>query len=392
MNKLNKLCFILLAILLTNCSTKEHEITSYFGLSVSKDTLASFIESKMKEFNIPGLSLAIINKGEVAYHKNFGYANLEHLLPVTDTTIFEAASMSKSLFSFFVMTYVEGGKLDLDKPLYEYLSFPDIAYDDRYKKITARMVLSHRSGFPNWRENEQAKKIKIKFEPGTDYLYSGEGYQYLAMVLKHIENTNWTGLEAAFQDKIAKPLGLKHTVFIQTPYTRKYKADPYDKHGKWIDWRNDYWNKKGDGVFGAAYSVHSEPVDFAKWMIAVMNKELLSEESYDELLKSHSEIPEEDISYTLGFMKYPFPIVNTYGHGGKNSGFTCFYTLNTSKDWGFVLFTNSEYGQQLGMELFFYLLTGPDLAIPYVIGGIIALVILTTLGFLIRFVIFKLKR
>jgi CubicO group peptidase (beta-lactamase class C family) len=70
------------------------------------------------------------------------------------------------------------------------LPYQNIAYDESYKKITARMVLSHRSGFPNWRENEEDKKLKIKFEPDTSYEYSGEGYQYLAMVLKQIENTD----------------------------------------------------------------------------------------------------------------------------------------------------------------------------------------------------------
>ena len=94
------------------------------------------------------------------------------------------------------------------------------------------MVLSHRSGFPNWRRDEADGNLKIKFEPGTQYLYSGEGYQYLAMVLRHIEGTDWTGLEAAFQKRVAKPLGLENTVFIQTPYTKKNKAQPYNEDGE----------------------------------------------------------------------------------------------------------------------------------------------------------------
>src|SRR5687767_7596500 len=141
------------------------------------------------------------------------------------------------------------------------------------------MILSHRSGFPNWREHESDKKLKIKFDPGTKYEYSGEGYQYLAMVLKHIEGSDWNRLEAAFQIRIANPLGLEHTVFIQTPYTRKHKAEPYDENGKWIDWKNGYEYRKRSEEFGAAYSIHSEPLDFSKWMIAVVNKKLLNEES-----------------------------------------------------------------------------------------------------------------
>lgn len=237
-------------MLLASCSGKKvPEIKNDNGFGISKDSLDIYVELKMKELNIPGLSIAFINDGKVWHHKTMGYANLEKKLPVTDKTIFEGASISKSVFAFFVMTYVEDSKLDLDKPLYEYLPYPDIAYDARYKKITARMILSHRSGLPNWRENEEDKTLKIKFEPGTDYQYSGEGYQYLAMVLKHVEGTDWDGLEAAFQEKVAKPLDMEHTVFIQTPYTRAHKAEPYDESGKWIDWKNDYWHKKGSKEF-----------------------------------------------------------------------------------------------------------------------------------------------
>lgn len=351
-----------LIIPLASCwSQNKTEIKNYKGFDLPKDSLDSYLESRMEELKIPGLSIAVINDAKVVHHRTFGFAHLAEKLPATDKTIFEGASISKSVFAFFVMKYVEEGKLDLDKPLYEYLPYPDIAYDERYKKITARMrmVLSHRSGFPNWRENEDDKKLKIKFEPDTDYLYSGEGYQYLAMVLKHIEGTDWNGLEAAFQDRVAKPLGMKHTVFMQTPYTRAHKAEPYDESSKWIDWKNNYWYKKGNQEFGAAYSIHSEPIDFSKWMITVMKKEQLSEESYNALFKHHSEVSTStsgiNVYYSLGFLTADKPYNNTYFHGGNNEGFTCWYMMDIEMDWGYVLFTNSEYGEKLGNELWDYL-------------------------------------
>ena len=332
---------------------KPSETQSENEFKIPRDTIDSYLKRRMEELKIPGLSIAIINEGKVWHHQTMGYANLEKRLPVTEKTIFEGASMSKSVFAFFVMTYVEDGKLDLDKPLYEYLPYPDIAHDERYKKITARMVLSHRSGFPNWRENETDKTLKIKFDPGTGYEYSGEGYQYLAQVLRHIEGTDWNGLEAAFQRKIAEPLGMEHTVFIQTPYTISNKAEPYNESGSWIDWKNDYWYKKGKNEFGAAYSIHSEPLDFSKWMIAVMNKSLLKEESFSELFKHHSELPNANVKayYTLGFNTVDKPYENIFFHSGSNDGFTCWYLLDIEKDWGFVLFTNSEFGDTLGNDL-----------------------------------------
>lgn len=347
--------YILLALtLFTNYTSRRIDVVkNYNGSSISVDTLDNYFKSRMQNLNIPGLAIAFINEGKVVYHRTMGYANVEEKVKVTDKTIFEGASLSKSVFACFVMTYVEEGKLDLDKPLYQYLPYPEIADDERYKKINARMVLSHRSGFSNWREDEEDKKLKLKFEPGTEFLYSGEGYQYLAMILKHIEGTDWNGLEAAFQNRIARPLGMEHTVFIQTPYTLAHKAEPYDGNAKWIDWKNDYWYKKGKDVFGAAYSIHSEPIDFSKWMIALMNQKLLSEESYEQLFKEHSKLdnPTINVHYTLGFYK----INELLAHAGDNTGFTCFYALDTRKDWGYVLFTNSKFGQTLGNELLDYM-------------------------------------
>lgn len=352
------LILFLLTISFTSCHSQK-KIKNLVGFEVSTDSINTFLKSRMDSLNIPGLSIAIINESEVVYRQTFGFANLEEQLPVTDKTIFEGASMSKSVFALFVMKFVEEGKLDLDKPLYEYLPYQDIAYDKRYKKITARMVLSHRTGFPNWRENEQDKKLKIKFEPDTDYEYSGEGYQYLAMVLKQIEGTDWNGLESIFQEKIANPLKMEHTVFIPTPYTNEHKAEPYNNQREWIDLKNNYWFKKDKGVFVSSSSIHSEPLDFSKWMIAVMNKKLLSKESYNELFKHHSTISTSstgmNVYYTLGFITANKPYNTTYFHGGSNDGFTCYYLMDITKKWGYVLFTNSENGEKLGNDVWNYL-------------------------------------
>jgi CubicO group peptidase (beta-lactamase class C family) len=380
-------CLVCFLFLFAGCATKnDDDIESHIGLgSISKDAIDNFLASKMEKLKIPGLSIAVINKGKVVHQKTMGYADVEEKLPITRETIFEGASLSKSVFAFFVMTYVEEGRLSLDKPLYEYLPYDDIDHDDRYKKITARMVLSHRSGFPNWRRDEADGNLKIKFEPGTQYHYSGEGYQYLAMVLRHIEGTDWAGLEAAFQNRVAKPLGLENTVFIQTPYTREYKAQAYDEEGKRIGGIDN-------SEFGAGYSIHSESIDFSKWMIAVMDQEHLSKESYAELLKSHATVPSGifDITYCLGFFRPHFPMIDPdiYFHTGNNDGFTCWYALDIKKDWGFVLFTNSPFGEALGEELFFHLLLGPY---SRVVGIVTVLTILIGLGFLMRWVIHKVQ-
>src|SRR5579872_957298 len=105
-----------------------------------------------------------------------------------------AASLSKSAFATVVMRLVEDGRLDLDKPISGYLSKPlpdypqyaDLKGDDRYKKLTLRILLSHTSGFPNWRAFEEDRKLRIHFEPGTRYAYSGEGIDLAQLAVETV--------------------------------------------------------------------------------------------------------------------------------------------------------------------------------------------------------------
>jgi CubicO group peptidase (beta-lactamase class C family) len=386
------LIFTLIITAITFSIGAKNRIDSYSGIDVPIDDIDRFLDDRMKALDIPGLSIAIINDSKVVYHRSKGFADKENKLPVTKQTIFEIASISKPVFAYFVMTFVEQGLLDLDKPLYQYMPYSDIAYDERYKKITARIVLSHRTGFPNWREDSDDDKLKILFEPDSQYSYSGEGYQYLAMVLKHIEHTDWQGLERLFQQQVAMPLGLEHTVFIQTPYTRKNKAQPYDENTELIDWANDYWYKKGNGIILAAATVHSEPLDFAKWMIAVMNQQGLKSSSFDELFKPHSLVEENSIYkvyYTLGLVKPDIPLTNIFLHGGNNQGFTSYMALSPSKKWGYIVMTNSEYGEQLGMELLYFLATGPIGLKIYLIGFLILLFLFNLVLYIIKLIVSK---
>ncbi len=370
--KLFKLLFYsILFLIVCGCNKKRDTIKTLLGTTISQKTTDDFIDKQMELLNMPALSIAIINDGKVVYHRVKGYANKEKEILANNQSIFEGASISKSVFGFFVMTFVEDGILNLDKPLFQYLPNPDIEYDKRYKKITARMVLSHRSGFPNWRDDYPEEKLFIQFEPGTDYHYSGEGYQYLAEVLKHLLNTDWAGLEAEFEKRVAIPFKLEHTKFIKDDYIREHKVQPYDKNGNWIDKNADKWWKSRDSVFVAPTTIHSEAIDFSKWMIAMMNKKGLSESGFNELYKPHSEIStgflRED--YTLGFSK--LSILNLgelYSHSGNNTGFSSYFAFDKDKKWGFVFFTNSKAGDQFTLNLTYNLLLSGTIRKQIAIG------------------------
>ncbi len=323
---------------------------------VSTDSIESFIDQQIETLEVPGISLAIINDGEVVYHLVKGYADIDQKEKVTNRTIFEGASLSKPLFAFLVMDFVEEGKLDLDKPLYEYLPYEDIAYDERYKKITARMVLTHTTGFPNWRSDHEGEELFISFKPGTAFQYSGEGYQYLAKVLAHILETDDAGLEKIYQERIARPLNLKYTKYIQDSENMENKAKGY-KDGKAVGEDDD------PKIFGAAFSIHSEAMDFSNWLIALMNKKGLSPESYDELFKTQFVLPDGHpqkqsgiTDWTLGFAKATMPFGSAFGHGGNNPGYASIFIIVPETKWGYVMFTNSNQSQ-LPVVFLQYLMT-----------------------------------
>jgi CubicO group peptidase (beta-lactamase class C family) len=127
----------------------------------------------MKKAGVPGLAIAVIRGGKTAWLHGFGLKEVKTGQPVTGETVFEAASLSKPVFTYGVLKLVEQGKLGLDVSLTTYLPKPFVEGDERLAKITARMVLSHRTGFPNWPADDGS--VSIYFTPGEPFSYSGEG-------------------------------------------------------------------------------------------------------------------------------------------------------------------------------------------------------------------------
>jgi CubicO group peptidase (beta-lactamase class C family) len=141
------------------------------GSAITSTEIDATVNRVMKAAEVPGMGLAILSDGEVVYLKGYGLRDKENSLPMTPETVMSAASFTKVAFGNLVMQLVDRGQLNLDKPVYEYLPKPlpdypnyrDLAADPRYRKITARMLLSHTSGFPNWRWFNDDRKLNIAF-------------------------------------------------------------------------------------------------------------------------------------------------------------------------------------------------------------------------------------
>ena len=144
-----------------------------------------------------------------------------------NSTPIEAASLTKPTFAYIVLKYCEEGLLDLDTPLEEYLPEKYIQNQPKLQYLTAKHVLSHTTGFPNWRPKGGA--LEIHFTPGERFSYSGEGYVYLQKVIEHLSGKS---AETNFQKRFAEPLKLNSASLLWNEAFDKSAALGYLKNGK----------------------------------------------------------------------------------------------------------------------------------------------------------------
>ena len=108
-----------------------------------------------------GLSLALIDNNEVVYYNAYGQKECNKNKKVNKRTVFNGASLTKTYLLYTVLKLADERKIDLDKPVYQYLEYPRLEHDERYKLITARMLLNHSSGIENWQDRNDPKKLEI---------------------------------------------------------------------------------------------------------------------------------------------------------------------------------------------------------------------------------------
>ncbi|HEX4543050.1 MAG TPA: serine hydrolase domain-containing protein [Candidatus Acidoferrum sp.] len=206
-----------------------------------KQSFLDTLPRLMELAELPGIGIGIVQGDRLAWQHYAGLANADTKTPITEASIFPAASMGKQVFAWAALQVVQEGKLDLDRPLKEYLE--DGAPTGRWSElICARHVLSHSSGLPNWRW-EKDQPLTPSFEPGTKFRYSGEGYYYLQRCIEHITGI---GAEQFLQDRAMKKAGMNSSTYL---------------------WRAD---AEARLVFGHEHNEPYEGHEFAKKLFAVI--------------------------------------------------------------------------------------------------------------------------
>jgi CubicO group peptidase (beta-lactamase class C family) len=318
------------------------------------------IPELMAEAKTPGLSIAIIRDAKVLWRRGFGVSDSASKKPVDNDTVFEAASVSKTVFAYAVMKLCEKGIINLDTPLTKYTSERFLEGDPRLALITARHVLSHTSGFQNWRSKEEP--LKIHFTPGEKFSYSGEGYSYLQSVVTHLTGkvnpkdcgTFEAGLEVCATDidvtlkaNVLVPLGMAASGYLWNDTMEKHMARGHDGEGKPTN-----INRKPSGPavarYAAAGGLCTTPTDYARYLIEVINPQpvdafRLKKASLGEMLHPQVKI-NDSISQALGWQIQHTEKGDFICHGGGNPGFSCFIIGSAARKSGLVAMTNADNG------------------------------------------------
>lgn len=319
-----------------------------FFLSVScthepqEESLDKILEREiprlMEAANIPGLSIAVVRDGQIFCKKAFGVRSRESKEPVDENTMFEAASLTKTVTAYAAMRLMERGELDLDRPLHEY--FPDQEYkklsgDERYKQLAARLVLTHTSGLPNWGN-------RLMRDPGLQYGYSGEGFLYLGRTIEQISGMS---LQDFAQKEIFEPLGMVHTSYIWNDIYASNGACGHDDHGRAHDLR-----KRTEPNGGA--SLLTTAGDYAKFICALLNAQGLTQETIDQMTSPQVQVTTdrnkaelfENVFWGWGWGIQPGDTGYGFWHWGDNGDLRAYTITYKDRREGFVYFANSSNG------------------------------------------------
>lgn len=291
------------------------------------------IEKWLQENKVPTLGLGIIENGKLKQIKVFGAIAKDASAPYN--TIFNVASLTKPVTAMVALKLVSLGKWSLDESIYKYWIDPDIANDPRNKKLTTRLILSHQTGFPNWRWLNEDKKLNFQFDPGTKYQYSGEGLEYLRKALEYKFKKS---LQQLADELIFQPLKMDDTRYIWDKNIDTSRlAIGYDKNG------NAYETIKNKTP-NAADDLLTTIEDYGTFLISVMNGDGVTKQVFDEMT-SKQIASTKGKYFGLGFEIYDLGNGEyALSHGGSDNGVQTIVFIFPKTKQGLLIFTNSDTG------------------------------------------------
>jgi len=264
-------------------------VTAFSFAALAQDAakkIDEFIANEMARQKIPGVSLAVVKDGKPLIVKGYGFANLEHQVPVKPETIFQSGSVGKQFTATAIMMLVEEGKISLDEKISKYLG----EVPETWKDITIRHLLSHTGGMTDYPQDfdfrrdytedevlKKAKEVPVAFKPGEKWAYSNLGYVTLGIIISKVTGKFYGDF---LQERIFKPLGMTTARIINEADIIPNRAAGYrlvKGEPKNHEWVSPTMNTTADG------SLYLTAVDMIRWDEGLANGKLLKKTSFDEM-------------------------------------------------------------------------------------------------------------
>jgi CubicO group peptidase (beta-lactamase class C family) len=320
----------------------------------------AFVETAMKEFEVPGLALAVVMDGKVVHAKGYGLRDVAHDLPVTTRTLFAIGSSTKAFTTFVMATLVDEGRLEWDRPVVDYI--PGFRMQDEVatRRLTPRDLVTHRSGLPRhdlvWYNNAGATRKELverlaHLAPYRDlraeFHYQNLMYLTAGHLVEVLTGKSW---EEAVRERILDPLGMTASNFSVLDSQR---AEDFARGHERRDEQVREVPFREITNMGPAGSINSNVEEMARWLLVHLGggrfggRTLLSRPTLDDLQAPHMALavpPEKpetpQRSYALGWFVEPYRGHNRLHHGGNIDGFSAMVSFLPQDGIGMVALAN----------------------------------------------------
>lgn len=311
--------------------------------------------AKIAKGATPAIQMAYYDGNKIA-HYNYGVKSVETKEPIDSETIFQAASLSKVVATYAFLILADKGLLDLDKPLWEYYEYDRLKNDPNKELFTARLVLTHQTGLVNW-TNPRGSELQTKFVPGTDYMYSGEAYQYLQLVAEKITGKT---LDQICSEYIFKPFGMTKSHYVYRNEMEKNMALGHADDTKLGTGRGKF--KNGN----AAFTLLTTADEYMKFIIeGVINGKGMSKKMHEDFLtpkvttaaKGKEKEKDKHVKCCFGIRSQDNEAGRAYWHTGSNGnaksgGFKCVFLVYPETKKAVAIFTNAASGWNVNLPIF----------------------------------------
>lgn len=331
--------------------SKKWLLTNVLSYDHHSPIAAKRVKELLAESKVPALGIGIITNGNIDGIQVYG--ELTAGSPAPDDTIFKVASLTKPIVAFVALELAAEGLLDLDEPLYQYWVDPDIQNDRNSKLLTTRIVLSHQTGFENWRWMEPNKKLSFHFAPGAQHKYSGEGFEYLRRAL---EKKLSTSIESLANDYLFEPADMKDTYFWWDEQVNEHRyAMNHDVNGVALP-TDKYYQAN------AAANLLTTVEDYAKFLVYLMAQAEQMPEIYSDMIRPQVKIKEHDFfglgwEILTGFPNGEVALLHT----GKDPGVSALAMFFPRSKNGYVIFMNGDNSLPVFEQLLPTLYLGKEL-------------------------------